>query len=320
MGTFILQKNQQMVQGLPIGRLENLEKSKQDTLVSGINIKTVNGNSLVGSGNINITPSSSTFDEIQLNTTRTGDTVKGEIAWNEDKENIVYGIDSDSVEMGISVDMGVNQTGSTITKGMPVCAVGAIGASGKISIAPFIADGSIPNENFLGFAHNDIQDGDTGVYITNFARIRQLNTNAWTAGTKLYPSETTAGNYQTTASATWKTPIAQVINQSSTNGVLVVRYSPGLKTSDLVNDLGFIETNFETVSKNLKSWNATFNYVGGVLSSIAYTDGIDTITKTFNYTGGILTSIVLSGDTPSGIDLTKTLGFTSQDLTSITYS
>lgn len=162
--------------------------------------------------------------------------------------------------MGISVDMGINQTGSTITKGMPVCAVGAIGASGKISIAPFIANGSIPNENFIGFAHKDILNGNTGVYITNFARIRGLNTNAWTAGTKLYPSATTAGQYQTTAPSTWKTPIAQVINQHTTNGVLAVRYSAGLKGSDIVFDMTEGSVPFVDSNKNLVENNTKFNY------------------------------------------------------------
>jgi hypothetical protein len=77
---------------------------------------------------------------------------------------------------------------------------------------------------------------------------------------------------------------------------------------------------FETVSKNLRSWNATLNYTGSDLTSIVYTDGTDIITKTFNYSGGLLVSLVLSGDTPSGIDLTKTLGYTGSTLTSITYS
>ena len=77
---------------------------------------------------------------------------------------------------------------------------------------------------------------------------------------------------------------------------------------------------FETVSKNLKSWNATFAYSLGVLQTITYTDGVDTIVKTFNYTGPQLTSIVLSGDTPSGVSLTKTFGYTGPSLTSVTYS
>lgn len=77
---------------------------------------------------------------------------------------------------------------------------------------------------------------------------------------------------------------------------------------------------FETVSKNLKSWNASFNYSSGNLVTIVYTDGTNTITKTFNYTGANLTSIVLSGDTPSGISLTKTFNYIGSDLTSIVYS
>lgn len=80
------------------------------------------------------------------------------------------------------------------------------------------------------------------------------------------------------------------------------------------------QESYETVSKNLKSWNASFNYSSGNLVSIVYTSGADTITKTFNYTGSNLTSIVLSGDTPSGINLTKNFNYTGSDLTSITYS
>ena len=77
---------------------------------------------------------------------------------------------------------------------------------------------------------------------------------------------------------------------------------------------------FETVSKNLKSYPYALTYTSGVLTSIAYTTGSGTITKTLNYTSGVLTSVVLSGDTPVGIDLTKTLTYSSGVLTSIAYS
>lgn len=82
---------------------------------------------------------------------------------------------------------------------------------------------------------------------------------------------------------------------------------------------GSAET-YETVSKNLKSWRSSLIYSSGILTSIVYISGFDTITKTLNYTSGILTSIVLSGDTPAGIDLTKTLIYTGSELTSVTYS
>jgi hypothetical protein len=80
------------------------------------------------------------------------------------------------------------------------------------------------------------------------------------------------------------------------------------------------EQDFETVSKNLKSWNASFTYDAGKLVSISYTDGTDTILKTFNYTGDKLTSLVLSGDTPSGIALTKTFAYTGDSLTGVSYT
>jgi hypothetical protein len=74
---------------------------------------------------------------------------------------------------------------------------------------------------------------------------------------------------------------------------------------------------FETVSKNLKSIDATYNYTGDNLTSIVYNNGI---TKTLNYTGDNLTSVVLSGATPSGIDLTKTFNYTGENITSKTYT
>jgi hypothetical protein len=82
----------------------------------------------------------------------------------------------------------------------------------------------------------------------------------------------------------------------------------------------YYKQTFETVSKNISSWDATISYSGGVVSSISYSNGVLTVVKTFNYTGSDLTSIVLSGDTPAGIDLTKTLSYTSGDLTGIAYS
>jgi hypothetical protein len=81
-----------------------------------------------------------------------------------------------------------------------------------------------------------------------------------------------------------------------------------------------VAVTYETVSKNLASWDATYAYTLGVLDTITYTDGVDTIVKTFGYTLGVLTSITLSGDTPGGIELVKTLTYTGADLTSVDYT
>ena len=98
--------------------------------------------------------------------------------------------------------------------------------------------------------------------------------------------------------------------QNAINEVLTVsRVSRGL------------EEEYETVSKNLKSYSYALNYTSGDLISIDYTvPSIGTITKTLNYTSGQLTSVILSGATPISINLTKTLTYTGSSLTNVTYS
>jgi hypothetical protein len=78
---------------------------------------------------------------------------------------------------------------------------------------------------------------------------------------------------------------------------------------------------FETVSKNLKSYPAVLSYISGSLTTIVYDlGGGQSITKTFGYSLGKLVTITLSGDTPSGIDLIKTFSYTGDDLTGVTYT
>lgn len=132
-------------------------------------------------------------------------------------------------------------------------------------------------------------------------------------------------------------------NPSGVGGGKVVRYlDSGAEVSEHVTELNFgsgmsssydgegritlrstgagTADSFETVSKNLSSYNAAFNRTGDDLTSIVYTTDGGTITKTLTRTGENLSSIVLSGDTPGGIDLTKTFTRTGDDITSITYS
>jgi hypothetical protein len=79
---------------------------------------------------------------------------------------------------------------------------------------------------------------------------------------------------------------------------------------------------FETVSKNLKAKPYALNYESGRLTSIVYnTAPAEYITKTLDYNeDGTLNTITLSGDTPSGIELVKTLEYTAGVLTAVSYS
>jgi len=78
---------------------------------------------------------------------------------------------------------------------------------------------------------------------------------------------------------------------------------------------------FETVSKNLKSYPYDITYdVDDNIDFIDYDTGSGTITKTFGYTSGDVTSITLSGSTPGGIELVKSLVYSSGNLTNVTYA
>lgn len=77
---------------------------------------------------------------------------------------------------------------------------------------------------------------------------------------------------------------------------------------------------FEAISKNIQSWDASYNYTGDTLDEIVYTNGSSVITKTLVYSDGLLTSVSLSGDTPSGIELTKSLTYTDGALSGVSYS
>ena len=84
---------------------------------------------------------------------------------------------------------------------------------------------------------------------------------------------------------------------------------------------GDLSQSFESVSQNIKDYPHVINYADDKVSTIVYTlPGGFEVTKTLNYTGDKLTSIVLSGDTPSGINLTKTLNYTGDNLSSVSYS
>jgi hypothetical protein len=80
---------------------------------------------------------------------------------------------------------------------------------------------------------------------------------------------------------------------------------------------GFIKESFETVSKNLDSSNALYQYTDGNLSSITYSNGV---IKTFEYSQDSLVSVSLSGNTPQEITLVKTFTYIDDNLAFTNYS
>lgn len=82
-------------------------------------------------------------------------------------------------------------------------------------------------------------------------------------------------------------------------GASVVRVWQEIDTAD--------SNSFEKISKNLKAYDGSISWSGGVPVSSTYTTPSGTITKTITWSGGVPTTIVLSGVLPTGIDTTKTI-------------
>jgi hypothetical protein len=235
----------------------------------------------------------------------------GVYIWDGNQYQQVGGGEGAASDKAYTVAIKVkNQTGSTILKGTPIMAVGTLGMSGQILVAPM--DGTNP-ENYkylVGLAAADIPNGGDGEAV-DFGKIRLLDTSAFNEGDVLWISTTTVGALTNVEPSNGlKMPVAFVVASAVNTGTLMVRITP-------INEAAFVEHSFETVAKNLKAKDATLSYTNGDLTEITYSNGV---TKTLQYTAGELTTITLSGSTPLGIDLVKTLGYTSGNLTSVSYS
>jgi len=162
------------------------------------------------------------------------DTAK--MRWDSDLATVVLGL-NDNVpnELGFKNFWLVkNQTGSTIAKGSLVYANGTVGASGRITVAKFIANGSIDAKYLLGITAHDLTDGEDG-YVISFGKIRQVNTDTFAAGAILYPSPTVAGVWTDVepVAPNIDMPIGFCINSSVNNGTIAIRVASGYKLSEL---------------------------------------------------------------------------------------
>jgi len=162
------------------------------------------------------------------------DTAK--MRWDSDLATVVLGL-NDNVpnEIGFKNFWLVkNQTGSTITKGSLVYANGTVGASGRITVAKFIANGTIDAKYLLGITAHDLSNGEDG-YVISFGKIRQVNTDTFAAGAILYPSPTVAGVWTDVepVAPNLDMPIGFCINSSSNNGTIAIRVASGYKLNEL---------------------------------------------------------------------------------------
>jgi hypothetical protein len=189
---------------------------------------------LVGGGSAAFTqPIDSLFFNVNVPTNNV-DTAK--MRWDSDLATVVLGLnDNVANEIGFKNFWLVkNQTGSTITKGSIVYANGTVGASGRVTVAKFIANGTIDAKYLLGITAHDLSNGEDG-YVISFGKIRQVNTDTFAAGAILYPSPTVAGVWTDVepVAPNINMPIGFCINSSSNNGTIAIRVASGYKLNEL---------------------------------------------------------------------------------------
>lgn len=184
---------------------------------------------------------------------------EGTLSWNVDEATVNLQSGGVTYQLGQEIaPLGRNTTGVTITNGTPVRFAGTLGASGRILIAPSIADGTIPSSYILGVATEDILNGEDG-HITWFGKVRRIDTTGtpygevWADGDLLYVSPSTAG-YLTNVKP--QAPNLQifmgtVINAHGNNGVIFAR--PSWRSS--LEDLDDVNGTPATVSGQILVWD-----------------------------------------------------------------
>jgi hypothetical protein len=184
----------------------------------------LNGNDINGTGNVDVT-GNVISDVVQL---RGGVGTQGEMSWSTDEETVKLIMDGTTLYMGQDTFVHVrNNTASIITKGTAVYATGTLGASGRITVAPMIANGTIAGRLFIGLAAENIAIGADG-QVCSYGKIRQINTNAYNDGDVLWISPTVAGQLTATEPTAPNLKIATAfVIHAATNGTLMVRAEQG---------------------------------------------------------------------------------------------
>jgi hypothetical protein len=140
---------------------------------------------------------------VNFDVTQTGTTSdEGRLFWDFDNRTLSLGMIGGPVQQ-IGQEqyyLVENQTGNVINDGSVVGAVGTTGASGRILVDKFIADGSIPVIATMGVLTQTLNNGDVG-YVTSFGLVRNIDTTGipygetWANGDILYISTTIPGGY-----------------------------------------------------------------------------------------------------------------------------
>ena len=205
-----------------------------------------------------------------------------------------------------------NKTGATLTKGTVVYINGGQGNLPAVTKA--LATGDNTSAQTYGIVRNDITNNNNG-YVVVAGRISDLDTQAFTEGTQLYLSSTTAGTYTSTKqyAPNHLVYVGIVVRAHPTQGVIEVKIQNGYEMDELHNVAAQTPSNndglFWEASTSLwknKSIATILGYTPADDSLVVHKAGTETITGAKTFTSGIVVSnsgIQISGSTSDWLNV-----------------
>jgi hypothetical protein len=192
-----------------------------------------------------------------------------------------------------------NKTGATLTKGTVVYINGGQGNLPTVTKA--LATGDSTSAQTYGIVRNDITNNNNG-YVVVAGRISDLDTQAFTEGTQLYLSPTTAGTFTSTKpyAPNHLVYVGIVVRAHPTQGVVEVKIQNGYELDELHNVAAQSPSNGDILQ--YVSSTSLWTKVAGTTSNIAegsnlyYTDARSRAALSFtagsgayNSTTGVIT-------------------------------
>ena len=183
--------------------------------------------------------------------------VPGQLAWNVDEGTVALGKDGIVNYLGEETVVLCRNADNTveIPKGAAVMFAGTLGASGRLKVAPMIADGSVPGYVFFGVTMQAIPGASDG-YVSVFGKIKGVNTLLYEEGDILWCDPATPGGFVKVEpqAPNLKLAVAAVVSKKN-NGTIFVRWDTGRRLQDLHD----VEANGTKADKDTLSWNAAAN-------------------------------------------------------------
>jgi hypothetical protein len=192
-----------------------------------------------------------------------------------------------------------NKTGATLTKGTVVYING--GQGNLPSVTKALATSDSTSAQTYGIVRNDITNNNNG-YVVVAGRISDLDTQAYTEGTQLYLSPTTAGTYTSTKpyAPQHLVYVGIVVRAHPTQGVIEVKIQNGYEMDELHNVAAQSPDNNDILQ--YKTATSLWTKVAGTTTNIAegtnlyYTDARSRAALSFtagsgayNSTTGVIT-------------------------------